>query len=437
MRTWWRTAKTVILALLVAGSVVLSYALWSGNLQGGAEIGLTQTQTIPYSTSPSLASTVQPYEIDIRAGDGYTVARPGSAAYAAWTGLLMGLRAERPEPIAAMPTGSQVSVVFQFGIPLDPAVGRSWLGDLATSVGAINCRAIALNAGPGSTCTVVYEGMNAAGKPELIEATASLPASALMRQAQHDVAEAPYAAWSDFEGESFVPVRGRMTSYVYAFTEPSIMPLVQSFFVNPQALTRIQESKAVTIWTDGSRAVQVDRAALSLQYEDPNASTAPAHTEDYIAAIDFLHAHGGGPSHLIGFDLVGMLTVNLNGPSFSFAQYVDGYPILSNGADYNFEIDSGHVMEFDRPLWELTKPLQATSVPVLGEGALAKALAKVTGAKTVSLSTFHVEPGYWPSMQGTKPGQIRLLPVDYVTNASGGVWVLNAATGQLIAGGLS
>ncbi|MDI9259685.1 YycH family regulatory protein [Alicyclobacillus sendaiensis] len=437
MRAWWRTAKTVILALLVAGSVVLSYALWSGNLQGGAEIGLTQTQTIPYSTSPALASTVEPYEIDIRAGDAYTVARPGSAAYAAWTGLLMGLKAERPEPIAAMPSGSPASVVFQFGIPLDPSVGRSWLGDLAASVGGINCRAIALNVGPGSTCTVVYEGMNAAGKPELVEATASLPAGAFMRQAERDVAEAPYNAWSDFEGESFVPVRGRMTSYVYAFTEPSIMPLVQSFFVNPQALTRIQESKTVTIWTDGSRAVQVDRAGMTLQYEDPNASAAPGHTEDYIAAIDFLHAHGGGPSDLLGFDLVGMLTVNLNGPSFSFAQYVDGYPILSNGADYNFQTDSGHVMEFDRPLWELTKPVRATSVPILGEDALAKALAKVTGAKTVSLSTFHVELGYWPSIQGTKPGQIRLLPIDYVTNASGGVWVLNAETGALIAGGLS
>ncbi|WP_206885523.1 YycH family regulatory protein [Alicyclobacillus mali (ex Roth et al. 2021)] len=437
MRVWWRTAKTVILALLVAGSVVLSYALWSGNLQGGTEIGLTQTQTIPYSTSPSLTSTVQPYEIDVRAGDEYTVARPGSAPYAAWTGLLMGVRAERPQPVAAMPPGAQASVVFQFGIPLDPAVGRSWLGDLATSVGSISCRAIVLNAGPGSTCTVVYEGTNAAGKPELIEATASLPASAVIRQASRDVVAQPYAAWTDFEGESLVPIHGRMTSYVYAFTQPSIMPLVQSFFVNPQALTRIQESKAVTIWTDGSRAVQVDRAALSLQYEDPNASTAPAHTEDYVAAIDFLHAHGGGPSDLIGFDLVGMLTVNLNGPSFSFAQYVDGYPILSNGADYNFQIDSGHVMEFDRPLWELTKPVQASSVPVLDEDGLAKALAKVTSAKTVSLSTFHVEPGYWPSIQGTKPGQIRLLPVDYVTNANGGVWVLNAETGQLVAGGLS
>jgi len=61
----------------------------------------------------------------------------------------------------------------------------------------------------------------------------------------------------------------------------------------------------------------------------------------------------------------------------------------------------------------------------------------VTGAKTVSLSTFHVELGYWPSIQGTKPGQICLLPIDYVTNASGGVWVLNAETGALIAGGLS
>ncbi|WP_206831312.1 YycH family regulatory protein [Alicyclobacillus fructus] len=437
MRAWWRTAKTVILALLVAGSVVLSYALWSGNLQGGAEIGLTQTQTIPYSTSPSLASTVAPYEIDIRAGEGYTVARPGSAAYAAWTSLLMGLHAQRPQPIAAMPSGAQASVVFQFGIPLDPAVGRVWLGDLAPSVGSLSCRAIALVSGPGELCTVVYEGMNPAGKSELMAATAQVPASTIIRQAQRDVTAAPYSAWSDFEGESFVPVHGRMTSYVYAYTEPPIMPLVQSFFVNPQAITRIQESKSVTLWTDGSRAVQVDRAALALQYEDPNASAAPAHAEDDVAALDFLHAHGGGPANLIGFDLVGMLTINLNGPSFSLAQYVDGYPILSNDADYNFEIDSGHVMEFDRPLWELTKPVQAVSVPVMGMDALEKALARVTGAKTVSLATFHVEPGYWPSMQGMKAGQMRLVPIYYVTNASGGVWVLNATSGQIIAGGLS
>ncbi|SIS75254.1 YycH family regulatory protein [Alicyclobacillus vulcanalis] len=437
MKAWARTLKMVVLALLVAASIVLSYALWSGNLQGGAEIGLTETETIPYSTSPSLASTVRPYEIDIRAGDAYTVVRPGSAAYAAWTAILMGLRAERPQPIAAVPSGASMSVVFQFGVPLDPGIGRPWLGDLATSVGAINCRAIVLTPGPGSDCSVVYEGMDSAGKPQLIEATAPAPASALVREASRDVAEAPYAAWSDFEGESFVPEGGRMTSYVYAIAEPSVMPLVQSFFVNPQALTRIQESKTVTIWTDGSRAVQVDRGALSMQYEDPNASTSPAHTEDYIAAIDFLHAHGGGPANLIGFDLIGMLTVNLNGPTYAFSQYVDGYPILANRADYNFEIDSGHVMEFDRPLWELTKPIRASEVPIMGEEALVKALAKVTGTKRVTLSTFHVELGYWPSTQGLKAGQIRLLPVDYVTNANGGVWVLNAATGELVAGGLS
>ncbi|GMA57348.1 hypothetical protein GCM10025858_18510 [Alicyclobacillus sacchari] len=104
-----------------------------------------------------------------------------------------------------------------------------------------------------------------------------------------------------------------------------------------------------------------------------------------------------------------MLTVNLNGPTLSFAQFVDGYPILDNAADYNLDIASGHVLEFDRPLWTLGTVVKTTQVGVIGQSQLASSLERL--GSRVSVHTFHVELGYIPARQGMPAGEIELEPL--------------------------
>ncbi|GLV14757.1 hypothetical protein Heshes_24410 [Alicyclobacillus hesperidum] len=436
MPSFLRTVKTAILVLLVASSMVLSFLLWSDNLQEGSEIGLAQPHSLPIAATPSLAQTIRPYEIDVETGDRHTVIRPGSAAYAFWTGQLLTARPMHPIVSTDMPNSATLRVSFQFGIPLNGAIGKSWLDGLGQELVGWQCRTIVIYAMPGwSTCSMALIGNDAGGQTQIFMEQTTLSVPSLESTAQSEAAEAPYSVWDDFEGESRVPENGHMQRIVYSYTEPEALPLIQSFFLNPQAITKIQENASTTLWTDGSRAVQIDKGADQLEYEDPNAGASGLHSEDYLTAIDFLHAHGGGPENLIGFDLLGMLTVNLNGPTLSFAQFVDGYPILDNAADYNLDIESGHVLEFDRPLWTLSTVVRQTQVSVIGQSQLISSLERL--GSRVNVHTFHVELGYVPVRQSMPAGEIELEPAYYVTNNGGDVWVLDAVNGAIIAEGLA
>lgn len=437
MQAIYRTVRTIILIILVGASMVLSYFLWSGNLQKGDEISFTQGPAMPISTTPVLSDTITPYQVIVRMAKQYAVVRPNTSLYTSWISMLQGVRASHSRIIGAIPQDATTQITYDFGIEINNELGRNWLGSMSQALTGWQCRAIVLYIESNSSvCHIAFVGENDTGANSVLSASTTIDLSKLTHMATTTVEKAPVSAWTDFMDASYVPIDGKMRRLTYSTSTPDLLPLVHTFFVNPQAITRIQESVHTNLWTDGSRAVQVDSQRGSLDYEDPNASSQSLHTQDYITAINFLHAHGGGPTNLIGFDSYSTLTDDMNAPSIVFTQFVDGYPILNNVANYSLSIDNGRVLQYDRPVWSLSTLVQQKSVNIIGEKQLTKSMKQMD--HTANLSTFHVELGYQPvSLKGKANGKgnrLRLEPVYYVTSSSGEAWVVDAVTGSLLSG---
>lgn len=332
IKSIYRISKTILLVLLVGSSMVLSYFLWSGNLEKGTEIGFVQGTSLPISTTPVLNDTISPYQITVQRDNEYADVQPNSSEYQTWTSILLSAQASHPKVIGSLPSDVIASATFNFGIEINDGLGNKWMKNLTQALTGWQCRTIVLYAERGEAlCHIAYVGENDAGTDSILSASTGLTAEQMMQTVSAEVEKQPATAWNDFQSISLVPEHGSMQRLVYTTQSPDLLPLIHTFFVNPQAITRIAETSHTNLWTDGSRAVQVDSQNSTLDYEDPNASQEGIHTNDYVTAINFLHAHGGGPTDLIGFDSYSALTVDPNAPSIVFTQYVDGYPILNNG----------------------------------------------------------------------------------------------------------
>ncbi|WP_284199498.1 hypothetical protein [Alicyclobacillus sacchari] len=206
LRSALRTAKTATLVLLVASSMVLSYLLWSDNLQEGTEIGLAQPHSLPIAATPSLTETIRPYEIDVKTGNRYTVIRPGSSAYSFWTEQLLTVRPTHPVATVDMPSRMSLRVAFQFGIPLDGAIGKAWLDGLGQELVGWQCRTIVIYAMPGwRTCNIALMGTDAGGQTQNFVEQTPLSVQSIESAAQSEAGSAPYSVWSDFEEKVWFP----------------------------------------------------------------------------------------------------------------------------------------------------------------------------------------------------------------------------------------
>lgn len=429
MKAFVRHGKTAALAALVIVSVILSFYLWSGNLQETSEIGFVQAPSMPTVSTPDLKHAIQPFEINVHTPAGNSVIQPGTSADAFWTSTFLKAHPYDAETITALPKDVKMRVSMNFGVELNRSLAQHWLANFSQVLGNWQGRQIVIYVLPKQTvCRIAFVGDN-----EILTVKTNFPIQKLVNTAQEDVAANPYTMWTDYNSVSFVPVKGRMSRLTYTVRQVDTEPIVHTFFVNPQAITRIQEDANTYLWTDGSRAVQWNKLTSRLQYEDPNAGTIAFRNDPFLTALDFIHTHGGGPADSIGFDQLSTLTDNSNSPTFSFTQYVSGYPILSNQTDDNVDIQSGRVVEYDRPMWALQSQVKATPVHLINQKRLLASLKSVDPTDTTA--ELHVELGYFPQTAQLSSGQVTLEPAYYVTTSAGSAWMIDAVDGSLLAGG--
>lgn len=425
-----RMVRNVILYLLVALSLVLSYMLWSGNLQEGSEIGFVQTPALPTATTPDIKHAIRPYLITIYTtdGQGHTVLRPGTDDYSYWTAELSRAHVYDPVTVSVLPAKMQMKVTFKFGILLTRPLAGKWLANFGGLLDGWQGRTMVLYKRPkDNVCYIGFIGDN-----KVLILKTDLNATTLFNQAAGDVVAAPYDKIGYGDHVSYIPRNLGMVQSVYAVRQPDTLPLVHTFFVNPQAITRIQQDANTVLWTDGSRAVQTDKATMELRYQDPNSTPVNLRNDPFMTALDFIHTHGGGAQNVIGFDPLGSLTVNTNVSSYTFTQYVSGFPILSNDASYNVDLAGGRVLEYDRPLWVLQDPVKQTTVEVMNKSELVKALKHIDPNDLIT--DLDVQLGYDLAPATPHPSQVSLTPVYYVVNQNGESWMLNAVSGMLMTG---
>jgi len=293
--------KSLLLIALVSSSMILSYMLWHGNWQNTTEVGLSGLSTLPTATYPDSLTVTRPYQVVVTTPrlPRYVVLVPGATGYTSWLRRIssLSLSGLHQVPTWTKPTTTN-SIECDFGALLSTRELLPWMPGLENSTFALKASSVILYlASPRGPVNVAMNSQNGS-----FVAETDIGANQFSEWIQQSQGDPAWLAWNQPLGNYIPGPNVMMAETEYQIEPASVMPLVSSFFVNPQALTRIQESKQSVIWTDGSRAVRWDQGQGTLTFEDPNVATGNATTESNLtAALVYIRAHGGSPRESVLF----------------------------------------------------------------------------------------------------------------------------------------
>jgi regulatory protein YycH of two-component signal transduction system YycFG len=425
--------KTGVLVFLVALSLLLSYVLWRGNWQNSSGVSFTVGENFSTVKSPQVADVAVPYQIVFTSSTNprfSTIGMPDTPLYAEWMRRLADAMITGWHQV---PSSSQrpmgTSVEFDFGANLQNGDVAQRFPNLASNAVTGNVTRVTLYVSGESAKSVRlrYDTVNAS-----YEAETNFSAATFVQDVATLVKQNPWKLWNA-ETNQFVPARDTTAqAFEVHVSSPSIVPLVDSFFVNPEALTRVQEENNTVLWTDGSQVVWWNPSQQTLTYADPNvAETTQSAQPDVSVAVDFMRNHGGARSNTV-------LYANDNAgtpPSFTLRTYINGLPILGSNQEYEVQVQNGKVVQYKRPLLDIGTRISETTVKVIGFKALTVALEGVLPKVTPSnlQRRVSVELGYSMTVN---PGQDSafLTPTYFVTEGGTLLALVDAQTGKVTKG---
>jgi len=424
----WRRLKTFILVILVITSLVTSYAIWHGTWMVHSEVGVSEPQTStpsPTSPVPDLDSVIRPQQVVVASGQPkvYSVDLPGSSNYGQWMKMLDSMSVT-PLRLVNSVSVSQTSrcAVFDFAVTVNPVQLTDFIPALATTAFAPATDEVMLFVKPpmDKVQFAIQTDM------ETYIGTTNISVDKFTELIQGDVQSLPWHLLSD-NPWSLVPQRPlAMPQYRCTLSQPKLSPLVNSFFVNTQVLTRIQENQGTVIWTDGSRAVQWDSQNQQLTFDDPNAvSAGPAPAMSLSNVLLYVSSHGGIPQSSLVYTNPSASEVN-----FYFVQTVAGLPILNPVQQYRILFEQGHIIEYDRPLVTIAGLKSLGAVKTVNYSQLTAAVNHAG----YDLGKVQVTLGYQLQPDGHDAGI--LTPVYDIENQGSLAAVVDAITGQLLEGGI-
>ncbi|MDQ0190923.1 hypothetical protein JI721_06125 [Alicyclobacillus cycloheptanicus] len=418
--------KSILLAALVALSVFLSFELWHGLWQSPSYASWTGPGGLPMASQPTLTNVTRPTQVVVQTSSGLSVDVPGSTGYEQALGWLKGAELADVRTASTLPAGTSASITYVFGVALTPDELAQWLPAVSRLGASHSVDQVRLYV-PAGTRTVDL-ALPSGGSYTV--GTTTLNPDALIKTAFQAVSRQPWVAWggggnTDLPEDSITLQREQwQTSSV------SLLPLVRSFFVNPQGLTRIEENAETVLWTDGSRAVQWNGRTNTLVYADPNPVNQNTPDQGISAMISFLQSHGGTPANTIVQENELLSSVD-GATNYTFRTYVNGYPVVGTAGAYALDWLDGGAAQYQRPLTNLVKQVGEASVRILPEREVAAILSQFIPKS--SLSSLNVELGY--AVQPDGQGQVTLEPVFEVTQNGTEVAQIDAVTGVILKGG--
>jgi regulatory protein YycH of two-component signal transduction system YycFG len=420
-------AKSIFLTILVLVSLLLSYWLWVGNFENATEVGFTESFSIPPTTTPALPQVSAPYRevLAVQSAAEVSVAQPGSPTYALWLNQLRTLDVSELQPVATFPEKTTLQVEYDFGTPLTYDLLEYWLPHLNASAlanydGTVLLFQTKAN-GP------VYLGLSSDGSN--YEGKTNINGVQMAAILQGETRTTPWSVWMTENRTSYIPAGGQVwTASTWDLEEEPVLPIVHSFFVNPQVLTRIQENPTTVLWTDGSRAVQWSQVSDTLLYQDPNAATVHSTSQSALSmATRFLQDHGGGPSTSYAFQTDSAMS---NEETVRFVPYVDGLPIAGVNYEYQVTIRNNRVASIERPLNVRGTELKSEQHPVLDNWKLL-AVLKEHMTKTTIQSIASIKLALYPEVKGSV---LHLQPAYFLRLSGGRTWVVDAFNGRILKG---
>lgn len=421
--------KSAVLTLLVVSSLVLSYMLWHGNWTNTAEVGLSALPIIPTAASPVGPEVNRPYQIVVSSihPARAVVSVPDSSNYNGWLKRLNSLRFTGLHQVPQWLRPNKVNMVeCDFGALLSTQELLPIMSGLENSTFSVKASSVILyQASPGGPVSLVLTSQGGT-----FVAAADVTPRQFATWLKETSKQPSWQTWN-LANSNYVPGAGVLVpQLVFQVKTVSEMPMVDSFFVNPQAITRIQESNQSVIWTDGSRAVRWDQKQGDITFEDPNVGvSSPTRVSNIQTALAFIRAHGGSPSSAVLFSETSFFNGD-NTQAYTLQTYVDGYPIIDTLGNYTIELQNGHVLRYERPLLNLGPQISSTLVPVLTGTDLQAVLHKL--APTTARQSLTVQLGYVTESNG--PNEVMLSPAYNVSQGGVALWTIDAITGAVLKG---
>lgn len=422
----WPAVKTGMLVVLVGLSLVLSEELWTGGWGAASEVSYSAEPSLPQASVPAEMDVTAPVRVVMNDGNPKEAAvfMPGTADYSDWLNRLAQAHVYGLRSTVDIPTGSFVRYIeFDFGVNLDYQELVHYVPGLQPSVLAKQGQTIYLyqtsRTGPVMLGLQSDSGSYTAQTDLNVYDFSSLFHRALLID--------PWEVWNQ-ETSSYVPKTSLdMFDITAKVNTRSMVPIIHSFFVNPQALTSVPESASTILWTDGSRAVWWDQQQHTLTYADPNLGTGPDTRSMAVPDIlNFAKAHGGAPD---GSLMTESSSVAGNSTNWTLQPYLMGFPVLDSSQSVQVETVNTHITQYQIPADTFTIS-DKMAVPIIDASHLADILSPLMPSTPISDLT--VELGYLYRPVDAK--NARFVPAYFVSQSGMPLWEIDAVTGKVIKG---
>ncbi|WP_127582177.1 YycH family regulatory protein [Paenibacillus koleovorans] len=213
------------------------------------------------------------------------------------------------------------------------------------------------------------------------------------------------------DGDVYLPDKPlEMTQYRIPYEPITIDQLIKTLFVDPRNTRNFDNRDGSQIYTDGKRGLQVKADPLWMSYSDPIPTVDSRNDvrENLSSAVTFVNQHGGWNGQF-GVKSI-PLTPIIGRQAFTFRQYYDSYPIVSEKAEgfglIRLVLQRGVVASYDRSMLTLETRGVERSLKMIEGG---KALDDLVTALPRRSLVAGVYPAYQPVLD--KDEIMQLNPV--------------------------
>jgi regulatory protein YycH of two-component signal transduction system YycFG len=159
-------------------------------------------------------------------------------------------------------------------------------------------------------------------------------------------------------------VKTEMTEYRYFYNRVPIDTMIQYLFVDPTLVRQIKDRSGGTFYTDGSRGLHYDQSLFTMYYLHPVAQyfTTEERSASYVQrSVQFVNQHKGFDAFYYLYDINNDLQEQK--VTVQFRKYAGNFPIFSTEqeGDQNviqLEVQHDRVVGYHRPMFEFDRVIE-------------------------------------------------------------------------------
>jgi len=334
---WVDKAKTVVLSFLVVISLILSWFLINSQPKYDYLHPAEYVERQPIGVKKELHQLVKPQQIVFHLGqEQFTSALPETVHYRIISREMekwyffnfRPVRLSLKEWEQTMKERKALEIIYHTAVPMDIMGEIFTFRGKAEGLSAVKRILIYIDKDEEETYVIFtdqegkqLEARTAITSRDLTQFYLSL-GTALPEQTAYGVDDGEQRRYLYLPSAPSV-----MKEFQYFYQPISVWQMIQSLFVDPTLIRQVTERDGTTIYTDGSKGVQITPNQRSLHFQDPMADSvdSPSSQSHFHSVLNFLNEHGGWNGEYI---LEGIQNLQ-DEESYSFRQYIGSHPIYA------------------------------------------------------------------------------------------------------------